>query len=290
MIVASGCIPTLLVRSDNLAAAWEASLLSVYSHGCLIKTEYDKKEDPSSKDCTMIIEIAKPLSEPMIHLDFPGGPEDLQEYTLEVTEGIKDHWTRPEGTSEIDDTRWEYTYHQRFADYTVPGLEDSVDQIECMIRKLANTPYTRRAQIVTWKPWIDNDCSDPACLQSIWCRCLPDFNGVLWLNMNVRIRSNDAYKASFMNMFAFIQFQKMLVEMLGLATGRDVRVGRYVHMADSYHIYGSYMDEFESRFLSAIKNRTFEQRSCHYADWRSMMEEAIPSILRKAKEQTPSKY
>ena len=84
-------IPILHVEGDCIARAWELSLVELHQRGCALKTEYDKPEDPPSKDATMIITITDPLAEPMIHKDFPGGLEDLQEYVLEVTEGIKDH-------------------------------------------------------------------------------------------------------------------------------------------------------------------------------------------------------
>jgi hypothetical protein len=53
-------------------------------------------------------------------------------------------------------------------------------------------------------------------------------------------------------------------------------------MADSYHIYGSNLREFEGRFLGALQRRTFEQRSIRYADVREMMEQSRPKILEKA--------
>jgi thymidylate synthase len=66
-------------------------------------------------------------------------------------------------------------------------------------------------------------------------------------------------------------------------SGRAVSVGRYVHMVDSYHLYGSYFAEFERRFLRALQKRTFEQRTMRYEDVREMMEEAKPMILEKAR-------
>ena len=69
----------------------------------------------------MIITITDPLSEPMIHQDFPGGPAELQEYVMEVCEGIKDHLVRD--PDDPNDTRWEYTYHQRLFGYEVPAAE-----------------------------------------------------------------------------------------------------------------------------------------------------------------------
>lgn len=244
-----------------------------------MKTQYDKPGDPASIDATMVITILDPMKEPMIHKDFPGGPEDLQEYTMEVCEGIKDHLVRK--PDDPTDTRWEYTYHQRLFSYLAPTL-GPFDQIEAMARKLAEVPFTRRAQSITWKVWEDNDCYDPPCLQSIWCRIIEEENTPV-LSMNVRFRSNDAYKAAFMNIFALVQLEKQIAENVSRRIGSAVSVGRYCHMADSYHIYGSYFSEFEGRFLNALDKRTFEQRTMRYEDLREFMDDARPAILEKAK-------
>jgi thymidylate synthase len=60
-----------------------------------------------------------------------------------------------------------------------------------------------------------------------------------------------------------------------------LRLGRYCHIADSYHIYGKDLPEFEARFLGAIKKRTFEQRTLRYEDVKPIMDEARPAILEK---------
>jgi thymidylate synthase len=277
-----GSIPVLFAEGNGLAEAWENSVISTYKNGCDIKTEYDKADDPPSKDCSMTIIVYDPLAEPMIHKDFPGGLEDLQEYVMEVLEGIKDHLVR-DSADDASDTRWEYTYHQRIFTYTVPGINEVYDQIELIAKKLAETPYSRRAQAITWKVWEDNFCYDPACLQSIWCRLLQGEDNDQWyLNTNIRFRSNDAYKAAFMNMFAFIQLQTKIAREIEKHSGKNVTLGRYVHQADSYHIYGSYFKEFEDRFLKALENRSFEERTCRYEDMKILMDEAIPFIREKA--------
>lgn len=275
-----GHIPVLLVEADGLAEAWEKSLVRLHAEGCDVQTEYDKPGDPPSKDSTMTVVVREPLSEPMIHKDFPGGLEDLQEYVLEVTEGIKDHLVRK--ASDPEDTRWEYTYHQRLFRYTVPGRGDGIDQIAAIAEKLAKTPHSRRAQAVTWKVWEDDACYDPPCLQSVWCRVLKGADGVWTLNMNVRFRSNDAYKAAFMNMFALIRLQSLIGEKIAAISGKDVRLGRYAHQADSYHIYGSYFREFEERFLKSLGSMSFEERTFRFEDIRFMMEDAVPAIREKA--------
>lgn len=274
-------IPVLNARGTGIAEAWENALVELHRGGCRIKTQYDKPGDPPSIDATMMITIDEPLSEPMIHKDFPGGLEDLQEYVMEVLDGIKNHLVRD--PSDPTDTRWEYTYNERLFAYRVPGIEAPFDQIEMIARKLAETPHTRRAQAITWKVWEDNQCYDPACLQSIWCRLTED-TGDLLLNTNVRFRSNDAYKAAFMNMFALVQLQHRIADRIAAVAARPVLVGRYVHMADSFHLYGSYFREFSERFLPNLARRSFAERVFRYADVRELMEEARPRILAKVAE------
>ncbi len=272
-------IPVLYVEADCIARGWEESLIELNRKGCPIRTQYDKPSDPPSKDSTMILTITNPLKEPMIHKDFPGGPLELQEYVMEVCEGIKDHLVRK--PDDPDDTRWEYTYHSRLFNYEAPGRAP-MDQIESMCRKLVEVPHTRRAQGITWKVWEDVDCYDPPCLQSLWSRVTEE-NGEWVLSLNARFRSNDAYKAAFMNIFALVQLQQKMAARVSQISGRSVKIGRYCHMADSYHIYGSSFREFEGRFLGALQKRTFEQRTLRYEDVCDMMEEARPSILDKAR-------
>ena len=244
-------IPVLTVRGRTLPEAWENSILSVWREGLTIKTEYDKPDDPPSRDCTMVIIIEQPLAEPRIHRCFPGGLEDLEIYRLEVVEGVHDYWIAPE------EGKWTYTYHERLFSYSVG--EEKIDQIAYIIDKLSKVPYSRRAQAITWKPHLDPKTDDPPCLQRIWCR-LTEEDGKLYLNMNTHWRSRDAFKAAFMNIFALTDLQRLIAERIGERIGKKVLVGRYVDISDSYHIYGSYFKEIEG-FLKTLEQRTFEERT-----------------------------
>jgi thymidylate synthase len=256
-----GNIPVLHVEGNSIAEAWEKSLLDLYFYGCDIKTEYDKIDDPPSKDCSMTIVVNNPLSEPRIHRCIPCGLEDLQEYVLEVTEGIKDNLIDTESN-----TKWQYTYHSRLTKYSFLHSKVTFNQIENIAQILAQTPYSRRAQAITWKVWVDSFSNDPPCLQKIWCRILPDENDDWVLNMNVSLRSNDAYRAAFMNMYAFVRLQEKIANRISELSGKIVKLGRYCHQADSYHIYGSNSGDFEDRFLKSLGNRTFKERTYRYED------------------------
>ncbi len=283
----SGDIPVLFSRGTSLAEAWENSLVNLWVAGREMRTQYDDRDaagnfvNPPSRDCSMVMVVEVPLSEPYIHRCFPGGLEDLEEYRQEVIDGIKDHWVRDPG--DPDDKRWEYTYHERMVRYRVPGLPQAIDQFETMAQNLAKEPITRRAQMISWKPWEDNVVGDPACWQSYWGRIARDGSGKAFLNVNMRFRSRDAYKAAFMNDFAFILLAKKLAERVSELRGEEVQLGRFVDSSDSYHIYGSYFAEFESTFVRQLLSRKFEERTWRSDDpmVREAFEEARPEIAAK---------
>ena len=247
-----GQIPIISVVGRSLPEAWETSLIALLAYGTHIKTQYDKPDDLPSLDCTMIMVVEDPLAEPRIHRSFPGGIEDLEEYRLEVVEGIKNHWVRDPNNP--DDTRWEYTYNERMFKYKVPFLE-SINQFEKMALILTNSPISRRAQMISWQPWLDLGISDPACWQSLWGRITEDDNGQKFLNLNMRFRSRDAYKAAFMNDFAFINLGEKLASRISELRNEPIKLGRFMDQSDSYHIYGSYFKEFSDSFIKLLSVR-----------------------------------
>ena len=287
-------IPVITVTGKTLAMAFENALTQLYKRGVRFKTQYDKPGDPESLDCTLNLTIEEPEGEPMIHMAFPGGIEDLKEYVLEL-KGFKDHWVKSMNIP--GDTRWEYTYHGRLKKYGTwketgvngPEIKGhfNIDQIENVISKLCKQPFTRQAQMITWMPNLDLDCFDPPCLQSLWYRILEDEDGVYWLNCNIRFRSNDAWGASFMNMFGFIQFNKEIIaDEVARRTGKEVRLGRLNWQADSYHIYGKDIAQAKAMLFDRTDTMRFEERTFNFSDdyIREMYNGAEAGILQKIRE------
>jgi len=285
-------IPVLHVEGRALAEAYERALVELYLKGVNIKTQYDKPGEPPSIDATMNITVWEPWSDPMIHKAFPGGIEDLREYVMELM-GYKDHWMK--NMNDPKDTRWEYTYHWRLHDYGTWKEKDEngnqvvkgpfrINQIDAVIDKLVETPYTRRAQMITWMPNIDLTCYDPPCLQSIHYRLLED-DDAYYLNTNIRFRSNDAWGANFMNMFGFIHFTKHLIaDELEKRLNKKVKLGRLNWHADSYHIYGKDLEDFRKRFFDR-QREPFEKRVYNFfSDFiQEIYNEAEQKILEKIK-------
>ena len=287
-------IPVLHVTGKSLAVTYEAALVKLYKEGTRFKTQYDKPGDPLSLDCTLNATVLEPERDPMIHQAFPGGIEDLKEYVMEL-KGFKDHWVK--NMNDPGDTRWEYTYHgrlQRYGSWKESVTENGkaerrdvgfqVDQIEHVIHKLVEQPYTRQAQMITWMPNHDLQVYDPPCLQSLWYRILEDGDGVQWLNSNIRFRSNDAWGASFMNMFGFIRFNReVIADEVARRSGKEVRRGRMNWQADSYHIYGRDIAQAKAMLFDRLGELSLEERTFNFGDdfIRDMYEGAEQLALMK---------
>jgi thymidylate synthase len=263
-----GMIPVLKVEGETVPEVWERAVILCWNEGISIKTEYDRPEDPPSKDCSMVMVMNDPLGEPRIHRAFPGGLEDLEVYRLEVVDGIHDDWIKPE------EGKWSYTYHERLYAYPHGDGAERIDQMGYIADKLAKAPYSRRAQAITWVVKTDRFFEDPPCLQRIWCRLMDEGDRAV-LNMNVHWRSRDAYKAAFMNLFALTDLMRRQAEAIEENLGKPVECGRYAEFVDSFHIYGSYFKEFEG-FLKTVEKRKFEDRV-----WDSKFAEPVFEEARK---------
>ena len=243
-------VPVISITAGCLPEAWEKAVLAVWDNGLEIKTQYDKPDDPPSKDATVIISVSEPFGEPRIHKNFPGGPEELESYRLEVVNGIHDHWIDP------DAGKWTYTYHQRLFEYSPV----KVNQIQYIIDCLSEAGHSRRAQAITWIPTTDPGTEHPPCLQRIWCRLVANQAGQLFLSMNTHWRSRDLYKAWFMNAYALTDLQRIIADEISKKRGEPVSVGRYVDISDSLHIYGSYFDEVIGE-VEKMRNSPFTERA-----------------------------
>lgn len=283
--IVTGTLPVIMIEADTLPEAWERAVVETWEKGVPIATQYDQPGDPPSRDALAVIVVRDPFAEPRLHRAFPCGITELEAYRQEVVDGIHDHW--------IENGKWTHTYHQRLFDYptcreTTPKIPTVVfrsfnharmDQITAVIGTLVEAPHTRRAQAITWVPREDVLTEDPPCLQRMWFRIFGDE-----LVMNINIRSNDGFKAAFMNMYAFTDLQRVIAGRVSERLGQPIRVGQYTHIADSFHIYGSYFQEFAG-FLASLEKRTFEQRTFRTTDVQELIDEARVQITRSLEEE-----
>ena len=208
----------------------------------------------TQKEISMTFVVTRPLTEPMISKLFIGGPRELEQYRLEMLDGILDF--------EIEKGNWVYTYHRRIE-----------DQIPFIIDELTRNPYSRRAVITVRDKEVDMHTDDPACLQHIQYFVR---NGKL--DCKVLFRSNDACKASFMNAFALIMLQKRIADALNL------EVGWYVHRANSYHCYEKDFDMLKG-YIKKIYTEPIEDLTYDYeGEWAEYMEAEREGILKSVEE------
>jgi thymidylate synthase (methanogen type) len=314
------------ISEDNVKAAWLSAIGKVFYNGDDIKTEYDNPEDPPSKDATALIEIKKPMSNPVsrkgriikISSKFGNTYEiygcladtylmgSIQSgYIEEIIEGINDHFLWESGVS------FPYSYHDRIFNYKPYSVEDTIhknydiefidnefvkkhqklgkeqkiretedsmiwklkngvefdldkkiseqlgvshipigvmqfpqmDQMEYIINKLKEKPYSRRAQAITWRPLVDPFHNDPPCLQRIWMRIKNN-----QLMMQTTWRSRDLLRAWEANVNGMIRIQKMVADRM------EVEMGSYVDFSNSLHIYGNTFSEVED-ILARMKKK-----------------------------------
>jgi len=136
----------------------------------------------------------------------------MEEYAYNLVHGSK--------------SKFEYDYNERLRHYGHPGIHEAVDQIYYMISKLRESPNSRRAQAITWKPWHDTTREDVPCLQLVHGTIR---NGKF--NMEVVFRSEDMHLGLGPNMYGLTSLQIYLANCL------HVDVGTYTHIALCPHLY-----------------------------------------------------
>lgn len=129
------------ISEDNVNDAWLSAIAQVFYNGDDIKTEYDKTDDPPSKDATVLIEIKHPMSKPIqrrgkiitINSKFGNSYEvygcladtylmgSIQSgYIEEILDGVNDHFLWESGVS------FPYSYHNRIFKYVPYAVEDTI--------------------------------------------------------------------------------------------------------------------------------------------------------------------
>ncbi|TFG24194.1 MAG: hypothetical protein EU533_02405 [Promethearchaeota archaeon] len=126
-----------------------------------------------------------------------------------------------------------------------------INQIEYIIRKLKEKPYSRRAQAITWRPLVDPFHIDPPCLQRIYMRVKDEH-----LLMQTTWRSRDLFRAWEANVNGMIRIQKYVAEAL------NVEIGHYLDFSNSLHIYGNTISEVKDMLKRmTTRNESFPEEA-----------------------------
>lgn len=237
----------ILIIDNTLPRVYHRSLLALERWG---EISYCSDWNTKQKQISLTAHILNPLEEPMISKCFIGGWKELEQYRMEMLDGILDF--------EVENGNWSYTYHQRIA-----------SQLKWVVRELTRNPDSRRAVIMV-RTRDDIGSDDPACMQHI--QFLIRNNK---LDMKVLFRSNDACKANFMNMFALICLQEKIANELG------VEVGTYTHRANSFHCYEKDFDLLKGYCKRINENEGYGMTYKYKGEWDELMEESREQILKQ---------
>ena len=240
----------ILAEGRTLPQAYHKSLLELEDKGIVTDCA---DWNTTQKEVSMTMFVEEPLEEPMISRCFIGGPHELEQYVLEMLDGILDF--------EVEKGNWAYTYHQRYA-----------DQVSFVVDELKRSPSSRRAVMLVRDKAADMYSEDPACLQHIQY-----FIREGKLHCIVLFRSNDACKAAFMNAFALIFLQKRIAGQLGIP------VGTYTHRANSYHCYEKDFPLLAG-YVKRIRENDEEDVTFDYEEgWKEIMDAERPAILEQVR-------
>ena len=240
----------ILAEGRTLPQAYHKSLLELEDKGIVTDCA---DWNTTQKEVSMTMFVEEPLEEPMISRCFIGGPHELEQYVLEMLDGILDF--------EVEKGNWAYTYHQRYA-----------DQVSFVVDELRRSPSSRRAVMLVRDKAADMYSEDPACLQHIQY-----FIREGKLHCIVLFRSNDACKAAFMNAFALIFLQKRIAGQLGIP------VGTYTHRANSYHCYEKDFPLLAG-YVKRIRENDEEDVTFDYEEgWKEIMDAERPAILEQVR-------
>lgn len=242
------------VTRKTLPEAFHESLVLLEEYGNIYPCE-DQDNTTHMKEISICFTAEEPFAEPMITKLYPGGFLELEEYILEITQGIKDFKIG-------DGNCWEYTYSQRM----LPWIDFVVDELK-------RNKFSRRASIAVRDNNVDSKNSHPACLQVVMFNIRDEK-----LHMSVLFRSNDAVQACGMNCTALVMLQKMVADRLGYS------VGSYTHIATSFHAYERSFPVLK-KYVNDIKTRPIEELTYDYMDYfKELMDECIPEINAKVEQ------
>ena len=234
-----GILRSIPIEADTLAEAWHEAMLACYENGVrTLDPQYQGKEF-YSYDGDININVRNPLQEPMRHrygvIDVELG---MMQYILEFTHGIHNHWKR--NPDDPNDTRWGYTYNERFA-----------SQIPFHLKRIEQD-WEKRKDLSSRKYFIDIgrpredailEQTDPPCFRGGHFRFLKDDKGEWWLNYITTWRSRDLAKAWLENCFGQTKLQKLLADKVSDMLEIPIHVGAYIDKNSSLHIYGRYFED-----------------------------------------------
>lgn len=256
----------IFIEGQTLPEVYHKGIAALFTDGKLADcSDWNMKnlESYSQLECRMTVHIEEPLREPRISKLCICGPRELEQYRLEILDGILDFAVEApvERDGEMG-TLEDYTYHHR--------MVKPFDQIEFCIEELKRNQEmsSRRAVIGIRDNQVDSKLQNPACLQNIQF-LVRDGK----LDMCVLFRSNDFAQAFFMNVFGLTCLQEYIADRLGIP------VGTYSQTSNSMHVYQQNFEMFNA-YAKQVANEPLEDLTYSYEGFfKDLMDDEREDIL-----------
>lgn len=195
-------------KCKTVASAFEKVVKAIMTEGTEIVTEDGQK---CKELMNVMVEITNP-SDKTISDKYPLGERAVESYTKQLLYGT--------------DNEFVYNYHDRLFDYRDVDDNYPTNQIDYIVKKLTDEPYSRRGIAITWLPQKDEYVKDVPCLQNIFFQKRED-----GLHMTVYFRSNDLALAFVSNALGLIALGEMVAKQL------NTTLVRYTHITANAHVY-----------------------------------------------------
>jgi len=225
---------TFLIEGRNTSQSWVRALKLIAQQQEIIAGEDYLGNAKMTKDANITIVLDNDAVEDIrnadyLHPAFEQGILAIKEYDKEFTyDFVKNNWEKPEKYQFV------YNYMDRFINYPIPtvfiyqgkllefnipekyfcrnrdgGLTGGLDQLKC-IHDAIRTGISRRTQLITWIPAIDDFNPNPPCLQRIWIRVLAPkyewskYSNQIPVEVHISYRSWDFGRAILSNLYGLI--------------------------------------------------------------------------------------
>lgn len=238
--------PTVHIEAFGLPDAWAQAVKKCMTYGMQKKREYGM-----TKDIVSLIEVRNPLSEPLLHGNFPTKKMHLEVYLKQWERGYD--WKKQ---------GFKYNYMDRLINYPKTDIDsrndgyfkssnacvgiNCIDQVKALkdkindrITKGGEIIVSNRDRIITWVPELDLfTFEDQPCLQSIqvFVYSYPLNNEGVTVYGDGEIhavwRSRDLYNAWNSNCIGLLLMAKKEI-----FEPNKINIGRYVEFCNSLHIY-----------------------------------------------------
>lgn len=175
-------------------------------------------------------EVTLVCSTPMYGRRFIPPTKDPREKGLPFSRKYMDEYADQLIQGKQGSSEFVYDYHGRLrcwgSEFLSCDGSEGTDQITYIIKKLHDSPVTRRGIATTWYPHIDTQREDVPCLQLVHCTVRKGK-----LDMRVLFRSEDMLLGLGPNMYGLTAIQCYIANCL------DIDVGTYTHIAFCPHLY-----------------------------------------------------